>query len=369
MKSRIAVLLLIVQVIFCALHLFLYRTLIHLVWSPAAENLWKLRLAFVVLSFWFVAASALAFFVNNIFVRIFYTLSAIWTGLGSFLIWASCVSWIVAGFERVTSLPIHSHYVARALFCVAAIATLYGIINAAVPRVRRVKVQLPNLPASWRGRTAALIADTHLGHVRNLRFVRRIVRTVRRLNPDAIFIAGDMYDGTYADLPRLASPWSDLRVPHGIYFVAGNHEEFRSNEEYLEAVRAAEIRVLNNEKVVVDGLQIIGVDYHTTVESETFRDVLSNAAIDRGTASILISHAPHLLNVPEQAGISLQVSGHTHGGQFFPYTWITARMFGVFVHGLHKLGTLQVLTTYGAGTWGPPIRVGTTPEIILIEFC
>ncbi len=350
------------------MHFFLYKSLVDLVWSPAPENLWKLQLAFAILSFWFVAASALAFYVNNILVRIFYTLAAIWTGLGSFLIWASCVSWIVAGIEHATTLPLHARLVAQLLFVAAGLATVYGMINAAVPRIRRVGIELPNLPATWRGRTAVLVADTHLGHVRNLGFARRIVRAVRRENPDAVFIAGDMYDGTYADLPRLASPWSELKVPLGIYFVDGNHEEFRSNDEYLEAVRSAGIRVLNNEKVVVDGLQIIGVHYHATVAAATFRGVLSRAAIDREAASLLISHAPHRLNIPEQAGISLQVSGHTHGGQFFPYTWITSRMFGEFVHGLHRRGNLQVLTSYGAGTWGPPVRVGTTPEIIVIEF-
>ncbi len=368
MRSRILVLFLIVQAIFCALHFFLYKSLVDLVWLPAPENLWKLQLTFAVLSFWFVAASAVAFYVNNIFVRIFYTLAAIWTGLGSFLVWASCVGWIVAGIERATTFPLHVHRVSRVLFVAAALATLYGMINAALPRIRRVRVELPNLPASWRGRTAALVADTHLGHVRNLGFARRIVQAVRRENPDVVFIAGDMYDGTYADLPRLATPWSELTIPRGIYFVDGNHEEFRSNDEYLEAVRSAGIRVLNNEKVVVDGLQIVGVHYHATVDATTFRGVLANAAIDRNAASVLISHAPHRLNIPEQAGISLQVSGHTHGGQFFPYTWITSRMFGKFVHGLHRLETLQVLTSYGAGTWGPPVRVGTTPEIVVIEF-
>ncbi len=354
MRSRILVLFLIVQAIFCALHFFLYKSLVDLVWLPAPENLWKLQLTFAVLSFWFVAASAVAFYVNNIFVRIFYTLAAIWTGLGSFLVWASCVGWIVAGIERATTFPLHVHRVSRVLFVAAALATLYGMINAALPRIRRVRVELPNLPASWRGRTAALVADTHLGHVRNLGFARRIVQAVQRENPDVVFIAGDMYDGTYADLPRLATPWSELTIPRGIYFVDGNHEEFRSNDEYLEAVRSAGIRVLNNEKVVVDGLQIVGVHYHATVDATTFRGVLANAAIDRNAASVLISHAPHRLNIPEQAGISLQVSGHTHGGQFFPYTWITSRMFGKFVHGLHRLGNLAGSHLIRSGHLGSP---------------
>ena len=368
MRSRILVLFLIVQSVFWALHFFLYKTLVDLVWTPASGDLWKVRLAFLILSVSFVSASALAFLVNNFVVRIFYTITAIWTGLGSFLVWASVVSWIYAAIQIATTLPLHARLVARVLFAIAALATIYGIINAALPRIRRVKIQLANLPPSWKGCTAALIADTHLGHVRNLGFIRRIVRKIRSLKPDAVFIAGDMYDGTKADLPRLASPWSDLKILQGIYFVEGNHEEFRDHTKYLEAVRSAGIRVLDNEKIIVDGLQIVGVPYNATMEAQTYRDALASAAINRNAASILISHSPHRLNIPEQAGISLQVSGHTHGGQIFPYTWITSRAFGKYVHGLHRYGNMQVFTTYGVGTWGPPLRVGTTPEIILLEF-
>jgi hypothetical protein len=90
--------------------------------------------------------------------------------------------------------------------------------------------------------------------------------------------------------------------------------------------------------------------------------------IDKGQPSILLNHAPIRLPIVEQAGVSLQLSGHTHGGQLFPYTWFTRRIFGEFTHGLHKFGALQVFTSYGAGTWGPPMRVGTSPEILLITF-
>lgn len=191
---------------------------------------------------------------------------------------------------------------------------------------------------------------------------------VERANPDLVLIAGDLYDGTKADLELLAAPWRRLKPRFGIYFSSGNHEEFRDDQKYLDAVESAGIRVLDGEKVVVEGLQIAGVHHHNTVQAERFREVLAKAGIDRNAASILISHAPHRLNIPEQAGVSLQVSGHTHGGQFWPYNWLTNRIFGEYVHGLHRFGEMQVLTSYGAGTWGPPMRLGTTPEVILIEF-
>jgi hypothetical protein len=90
--------------------------------------------------------------------------------------------------------------------------------------------------------------------------------------------------------------------------------------------------------------------------------------IDRTTASILLNHVPNRLPIVEEAGVSLQLSGHTHGGQFAPFTWLTQRVFGKFTHGLHSFGSLQVYTSYGAGTWGPPLRIGTTPEVVLLQF-
>jgi hypothetical protein len=99
-----------------------------------------------------------------------------------------------------------------------------------------------------------------------------------------------------------------------------------------------------------------------------FRASLEALRVDRSQASILISHVPNRLPIAEQAGISLQLSGHTHGGQFIPFTWFTQRIFGNFTHGLHNFGAMQVYTSYGAGTWGPPMRVGTSPEVVLLEF-
>jgi predicted MPP superfamily phosphohydrolase len=188
------------------------------------------------------------------------------------------------------------------------------------------------------------------------------------LRPDIVFIAGDLYDGTAADVDRLAQPFSKLSAPFGTYFVAGNHEEFSDHAKYLDAIARAGVRVLNNEKLNADGLQIVGVHFHDSVHPVHYRAVLQRAAIDASRAAILIVHAPHNLPIAEEEGISLQISGHTHGGQFVPYTWFVARIFGRFAYGLQRLGKMLVYTSCGAGTWGPPLRVGTIPEIVLIRF-
>jgi predicted MPP superfamily phosphohydrolase len=208
----------------------------------------------------------------------------------------------------------------------------------------------------------------HLGHVRNVGFMRRIVARLNQLGPDVVFIPGDMYDGTVADFSALAEPWSALSAPLGAFFVTGNHEEFTGRAKYLEAVSKAGIRVLNNERIELEGLQIVGVHYRELIHPAHFRALLRHAAIAPERASVLLAHAPHGLAIAEEAGISLQLCGHTHGGQFPPGSWIASRVYGPYVHGLNRFGRLLVFTNWGVGTWGPPLRVGTKPEIVLLTF-
>src|SRR5262249_2792021 len=145
-----------------------------------------------------------------------------------------------------------------------------------------------------------------------------------------IFITGDLYDGAAADIARLAEPWAKISPPLGAFFVAGNHEEFSDHAKYLNAIGRAGVRVLNNEKVVVDGLQIVGVHYRDSTNSGRLGSILQNARLDTKAASVLLTHAPDRPHVAAEAGISLQLSGHTHRGQFFPFTWIVSRLYRSF---------------------------------------
>ena len=133
-------------------------------------------------------------------VRIFYTAAAVWLGTGSFCFLASCACWLAVGVAAIFHLHVVWASVANVLFGIALLASVYAIINAALTRITRVTVKLPNLPESWRGRVAALVSDTHLGHIRNFGFLRRVVRTLNNLEPDVVFISGDMYDGTTGPL-------------------------------------------------------------------------------------------------------------------------------------------------------------------------
>jgi len=367
-RKRLIGFIAVIQSVLGLTHLFLYQTW---TFSPAGINtpgvLWiKLVLGFLSVSF--VAASLLAFRYTNAAVRAFYRAAAVWMGLVSFLFLAAISSWVIFGVGRLAGLDMNFHRTVELLFAAAVMVGLYGVFNASWTRITRTTVRLANLPAAWRGRKAALISDLHLGHVRNGSFLRRMVAKILKQDPDAIFIAGDLYDGTAIDAGPAAQPLNQLTAPHGVYFVAGNHEQFGNDSKYLSAITAAGVRVLTNEKVDVDGLQVIGVPYRNAATNWQLASVLRDVRLDRDRASILLTHAPDHPEIAEAAGVSLQLSGHTHLGQFIPWSWMARRIYRQFVYGLSRIGNMQVFTSSGAGTWGPPLRLGSNPEIVMLEF-
>jgi uncharacterized protein len=355
----------VVQVILFLAHYFLYQT-----WTfhSASPHPGWLQLGLGVLSVSFVVASVLAFSYTSGPVRAIYKAAAVWMGFLSFLLIAALASWLLFAIASLAGIGINFHWLVEGLFTLAIALGLYGVWNAGWTRVTRARVRLENLPDAWRGRKAALISDVHLGHVRNRNFLERIIAKVLREEPDLIFIAGDLFDGTAIDAHKAAAPLSQLTAPHGVYFVAGNHEQFGDDSQYLSAIAATGVRVLKNEKVNVDGLQIVGVPYRDAVGNGGLASVLKLVPLDRERASILLTHAPDDPASAEALGFSLQLSGHTHLGQFIPWSWMARRVYRQFVYGLSRIGRMQVFTSSGAGTWGPPLRLGSNPEIVLLEF-
>jgi uncharacterized protein len=368
MRARIAISVCTIQAVLFAVHWFVYATWMSFTGAANVPGVAAAKIVLALLSVSFVITSLVAFRYSNILIRVFYTVSAVWLGMLNFFFLAASLSWLTYAATVPFGLQFHKQTITFLFFGLAACAGAYAIINAFWVRVRRISVKLPNLPESWRGRVAALVSDMHLGHVRGRGFTQRIVNMLLRLRPDVIFITGDLFDGTSVNVEWVTKPWRHLAPPLGAFFVAGNHEEFSGHSKYLDAVRTSGIRVLDNEKVLLDGLDLVGVHHGALVHSETFRSILRKASLDPKRPSILLAHAPDHLRIAEEEGISLQLSGHTHRGQFFPWTWITSRIYGRFVYGLKRLGRLLVYTTSGAGTWGPPMRLGAAPELVLIHF-
>lgn len=361
-----------VQALVLLAHWFLYRTAIEFWPSLGPTGSFELGAALAVLGGSFIVAALLSFRFSNWLVALIYKIAAVWLGLLNFIFFAGLLSWLadfalrlfLSDANRLAARPT----VASIFLSLAILVGVYGIMNARWIRVRDVTIKLAGLPPAWRGRKALLVSDLHLGNVVGRRFCRHIVERARRLDPDIVFIAGDLFDGSAADPNELAAPLFTLSPPLGIFISTGNHEEFGGLAHYIDFLTRGGIRVLNNQRVIVDGLHIAGVPYHDSTYPMRLRAFLENLHLGAEETCILLNHVPNRLPIVEEAGVSLQLSGHTHGGQIFPFSWITHRAFGKYTYGLQRFGALQVYTSSGAGTWGPPMRVGTHPEIVLLTF-
>jgi predicted MPP superfamily phosphohydrolase len=364
-RARIPIFLAVILTILMSANWFVCATWNHF-WKSPGTPAWEIILP--VLSLTFIASMFLGWRYSGLWLRLIYRISATWLGVLNFAFFAAGAAWIVSWAGALLSLHLEPKLIAVAFAGAAVLAGIYGVVNGSWLRVTRVTVKLPDLPAAWHGRSAALVTDMHLGNVRGAGFTRRVVARLQALQPEVVFIGGDMFDGVKADLHALLEPWKRLSTPAGVYYVCGNHEEFDDRTKFVDAVMGAGIRVLNGEKVEIDGLQIIGIHDGETHDPRLFKSLLQRAGLARTRASILLAHRPGNLAIPEQEGISLQLSGHTHGGQIWPWHWLAARVHGKFNHGLHRFGQMQVFTSYGAGTWGVPMRVWTKSEIVLIRF-
>jgi predicted MPP superfamily phosphohydrolase len=349
-------------------HWFFYWTLVCFLGWVGSPKLLTLRVAMGLLSVSLVLTSFLAFRCSNLPVRCLYTAAASWVGILYLLILASILSWIVYALAKLFHISLDRQLLIAILIAVALAACLYGIINSGATRITRLNLQIPGLPDPWKGKTAVWVSDTHLGHIRHIGFAQRIADLIQSVDPDIIFIGGDLFDGAAIDPDRVIEPFSRLSTHYGTYFVTGNHEEFSDSTRYLQAIRRNGIHVLNNEKLDIDGLQIIGVNYGDARGEEQFRTILQKIGTDPTKPSILLKHTPFHLQVARDQGISVQLSGHTHQGQVFLFRFITHRVYHGYDYGLKWFGDLLVYTSSGAGTWGPPMRLDTKPEIVAITL-
>jgi predicted MPP superfamily phosphohydrolase len=232
-----------------------------------------------------------------------------------------------------------------------------------------------DLPQALHGFSIAQISDVHVGPTIKRGFVERIVRRVNALNADMIAVTGDLVDGSVQQLSAHTAPLAGLTARHGAYFVTGNHEYYSGERAWTDEIRRLGMRVLKNEHVVLDhdgtSLVLAGVtDYSAHHFDPAQRSdpaaALRGAPADAG-AKILLAHQPSSASAAAQAGFDVQISGHTHGGQFWPWN-LFIHLFQPFTSGLHRLKNLWIYVSRGTGYWGPPNRFGVPSEITRIRL-
>ena len=258
----------------------------------------------------------------------------------------------------------------------ALLVTIIGFINARrVARVVRVEVPIAGLPAALHGYSIAQISDVHVGPTIRRAYLNAIVNKVNALKPDAIAVTGDLVDGSVQRLAMHTAPLARLAAPDGAFFVTGNHEYYSGAEQWIAEVRRLGLHVLLNEHVIrrrgSAALMIAGVtDYSAgqfIAAHKSDARLAAAGAPDDVAVRILLAHQPRSAPAAAAAGFDLQLSGHTHGGQFWPWGHFV-RFQQPFTAGLHRLGRLQVYVSRGTGYWGPPKRLGAPSEITLVRL-
>ena len=275
----------------------------------------------------------------------------------------------------------------------ALAVTVLGFLNARrTPAVVRVDVPIKGLPAALQGFTLAQISDIHVGPTIKHAFLQRIVATVNTLGADVVAITGDLVDGKVAELAGHVAPLAGLQSRHGTFFVTGNHEYYSGAHAWIAELRRLGLTVLMNEHVVLyhssHGKRLLGVDaqddsqtvaplvlagvndftaHHFDPAHRSDPALALQGAPPAALVRILLAHQPRSAQAALDAGFDLQLSGHTHGGQFWPWN-LFVPLQQPFTAGLNRLNALWVYTSRGTGYWGPPKRFGAPSEITALRL-
>jgi uncharacterized protein len=350
-------------------HYFVYASVLYFFGVTAFDHRLALAVVLFLLPLSVIGSMFLAHWSGSFLSRVIYFCSTLWLGVGLTLLTAFGCAWVAWGAATVLRRDPNPVWIGLAAVGVTVLYSAYGVANACHPRIVTYVVRTRNLPQEWQGKTLVQLSDVHLGRILGEDFLTRAVDKVNAQNPAMVLITGDLFDGSLGNLEKLAAPLNRLMAPRGIYFVTGNHETYLGVQHALEALRTTPVKVLMDECVVVDGLQVVGISYPDRGNSLRFEEKMAALhGFDPAQPSILLYHAPSQVAAAKAAGISLQLSGHVHQGQIFPLQFVTRLIFGKYYHGLHREGDYTLYTSSGTGVWGPTMRTGNHPEIVVIEL-
>jgi predicted MPP superfamily phosphohydrolase len=310
-----------------------------------------------------MASWAVMTFQGMFLCLLFYTLAVDLAGL----IWR--------GLSPETPEASIDHTLFLALTLLTGGTTALGLAQgAAEPRLFRTDIPIDNLPRDLDGFTIAQISDLHVGPLLGAPYVARVVKRVNALHPDMVALTGDFVDGRVEHLKHDVSPLSHLRAREGVFFVTGNHECYWSSRAWSYHFSGMGFRVLWNAHYLIRRgaakLAVAGVtDWSTRGRRapDGYDPARAAAGIPPDAVKILLAHQPNSYAEAERLGFDLQLSGHTHGGQFFPWSLVVG-LFHRYYTGLHRHGRLWVYVSRGTGFWGPPLRAGVPAEITLLTL-
>ncbi|MBL7261808.1 metallophosphoesterase [Paractinoplanes lichenicola] len=293
----------------------------------------------------------------------------VWSLIGQLLV----VVLAIAGVDG----PARSRIATVAVLVISLVLLVWGTVEARrVPRVRRVEVVLPRLGAGLDGLRLVLLTDTHYGPIERSRWSRGVTEVVNTLDADVVAHTGDIADGEVAQRRSQAAPLADIRAALARVYVTGNHEYFSGAQRWVEHMASLGWEALHNRHVVVtrggDSLVIAGVDDRTAagsgVPGHHADHEAALAGADESLPVLLLAHQPQQIQGAVAHGVDLQISGHTHGGQMWPFHYLV-RLDQPVLQGLSRHSErTQLYTSRGTGFWGPPFRIFAPSEITLLTL-
>lgn len=357
-----------ILLLFLGAHYGIYIFITHFFTLSLVKKI-VLAILLSLLSVSFFASSIASHWVENIFSRAFYFVAGVWMGTMINILLAMLVTGVFLQVSRWFSLPVSQALIAGIFLGLACLVSVYGVWNALHPRIKNISVTIPNLPDAWKGKKLVQISDVHLGHVYQASFLQKIVGLINQQDPKLVVITGDLFDGMDGQLASFVSPLDNLQAPNGVLFVDGNHETYLGTQKTFDILKQTKVHILRDEVVDVNGLSFVGVMYPERGEQKNVMDVIHSLQSEfKDKPSVLLYHAPSMIEEVAKTGINLQLSGHTHQGQQFPFQYITHLVHNGYDYGLYTLGTYTLYTSSGIGTWGPTMRIGTQSEIVVITL-
>ena len=250
------------------------------------------------------------------------------------------------------------------------IGTAWGLYNAIkTPIIKKVEISIQDIPKSLQGFRMAQITDLHVSSMIGKKFVEKVAKQIHNLNPDILFFTGDAADGSVKSYGSHLEALGTLKPKYGKFFVTGNHEYYSDLDGWLRVIENLGFKILINEsqKIEVNGstIMITGIPDRGGKHFSLFHKTNMEKAVggmSESDVKILLAHQPKDVEYAVKYNFHLQLSGHTHGGQYFPFS-LLVRMAHPFIKGLHKRGKTWIYINQGTGYWGPPMRIGTEPEI------
>ena len=368
------------------LHYYVWARLVR---DPALPGAWGRALTALLIGL--ALALPLSLIASRLFpfarLRPLYFFAFAWMGVGFLLstflfaadagrLLAFATAWIAARFSGKGPLedPSRRLFVARAIASGVSLGTFaltaVGLRAAlGTVKVNELDIKVRNLPEDLTGLKIAHISDLHIGPLLRKEWLAGVVAEIGLLAPDLIVITGDLVDGTVAELAEQVAPLSQLRAPRGVFFVTGNHEYYSGVDAWLSHLPQLGIRPLRNERLeVAPGLDLAGIDDLSATGPGHGPDLArALAGRDPNRPVILLAHQPRQFIEAAQQGVDLTLSGHTHGGQIWPFSFVVG-LAQPYLAGLHWRGQSQIFVSRGTGFWGPPLRVFAPAEIALLRL-